>query len=85
MDNREEGLIMPDPLPLQTSLNQLTQESHLKRHNTRPGAYVDVFVDDFLVMPQGPTRRRHHIRSTLFHSLEKVLRPLHSVRISDRK
>ena len=37
---------------------------------------MDIFVDDFLGLTQGPRNRRRHIRRTLFHALDKVFWPL---------
>ena len=37
---------------------------------------MDVFVDDFLGLAQGPWHCRRHVRHTLFHAFDKVFRPL---------
>ena len=47
--------------------------------------YVDVFVDDFLGLAQGPRHQRHYFRRTLFHALDKVFRPLDSQDAKQRK
>ena len=47
--------------------------------------YVDVFVDDFLGLAQGPRHCRRHVRRTLFHALDKVFRPLDQQDASQRK
>jgi hypothetical protein len=36
----------------------------------------DVYVDDFIGMVQGKPYHRQHVKRILFHSLDKVLRPL---------
>ena len=33
-------------------------------------------MDDFLRLAQGPSHHRHHVRRTVFHALDKVIRPL---------
>ena len=37
---------------------------------------MDVFVEEFLGLAQGPRHRRRHVRRTLFHVLDKVFWPL---------
>ena len=46
---------------------------------------MDVFVDEFLGLGQGPWNRHRHIRHTLFHALEKVFRPLDRQDTKQRK
>jgi hypothetical protein len=41
----------------------------------QPLGQFDIYVDDFLGMAQGNTRRLHRLRRTLFHTLDEVLRP----------
>ena len=48
-------------------------------------AYVDVFVDDFLGLAQGPRHRLSHVRRTLFHALDKVFRTLDQQDTKQRK
>ena len=45
----------------------------------------DVFVDDFLWLAQGLTHRRHYMCRTLFHTLDKVFRPLEKLDPPQRK
>ena len=45
----------------------------LRKH---PLAYVDIYVDDFIVLAQGPPSNRANIRNTVFHTIDQVLRPL---------
>ena len=48
----------------------------LRRHHPRPVANLDVFVDDFIGMCQGPKPRRSTVRRVILHSLDEVFRPL---------
>ena len=45
-------------------------------HKRRPLQYVDIYVDDFVVLAQGNPSLRNRIRNTLFHTIDTVLRPL---------
>ena len=72
MDNRAEALVIPDSPPLQISLVGLSREPYLKLTNAKPTASVDVLVNDFLGLAQGPAHRCHHAQRTLFRALEKV-------------
>lgn len=47
-----------------------------RRHRSKPLASVDVFVDDFIGMCQGPKPTRKLVRRVMLHSLDKVFRPL---------
>ena len=53
---------------------------HLQPHQTHcpsvPLAYVDLYMDDFLGLAQGHPRLRERVRSTLFHSIDQIFRPL---------
>ena len=51
-----------------------TRTHALKPHD-RPLAYVDVYMDDFLGLAQGHPGLRERVRSTIFHSIDDVLRP----------
>ena len=42
-------------------------------HN--PLSYVDIYMDDFLGLAQGHPGLRERVRSTIFHSIDDVLRP----------
>ena len=46
---------------------------------------MDVFVDNFLGLTQGPRHHRRHVRRTLFHALDKVFRPLDRQDAKQRK
>ena len=41
-----------------------------------PLAYVDAFVDDYILAAQGSKQQRRDVRRTLFHCIDAVLRPL---------
>ena len=47
--------------------------------------YMDVFVNNFIVLAQGLTHRRHHVRRTLFHALDEVFLPLENLDPTQRK
>ena len=42
---------------------------------TGPLAYVDIYMDDFIGLAQGHPGLRERVRSTIFHSIDAVLRP----------
>ena len=63
----------------------MNRNPYLWRPKAKLLAYVDVFVDDFLGMVQGPRQRRRHVRRTLFHALDKVFRPLDRQGTKQRK
>jgi hypothetical protein len=44
---------------------------------TKPLSYVDIYMDDFLALSQGHGGQRNHVRATIFHTIDKLLRPLH--------
>jgi hypothetical protein len=52
---------------------------------SRPLSYVDVYMDDFLALAQGHGGQRNHVRATLFHAIDRILRPLHPTDSSFRK
>ena len=76
LDDRAEAIEPPPAPPLTQEHAQLTRNPYLRQPKAKLLAYVDVFVDDFLGLAQGPRHRRHHVRRTLFHALNKVFRPL---------
>ena len=63
----------------------MTRDLYLQRPKAKLLAYMDACVDDFLGLAQGPRNRRRHVRSTLFHTLDKVLRPLDRQDTKQRK
>ena len=85
LDARAENIV-PAPAPgEQKCFKDLGRDPYLQRKNAPLLAYVDVFVDDFLGLAQGPRHRRRHVRRTLFHALDKVFRPLDGQDAKQRK
>ena len=41
-----------------------------------PLKYVDVFMDDFILLAQGPFKRQYQVRRILLECLYLVIRPL---------
>jgi hypothetical protein len=80
LESQAETLpLLPLPSSQQARSNAATQlpaNIPRRRHHTRPVANVDVFVDDFIAMCQGPKPRRQTVRRVLLHSLDEVFRPL---------
>ena len=50
-------------------------QNHSMQPYNRPLSYVDVYMDDFLGLAQGHPGLRERVRSTIFHSIDDVLRP----------
>jgi hypothetical protein len=46
-----------------------------RTRNSRPLAKFDIYVDDFLGIAQGRSKRLRQLRRVLFHTLDEVLRP----------
>ena len=85
LDIKEEA-VDPPPAPLLTQEHaNLTRDPYLWRPNAKLLSYVEVFVDDFLGLAQGPRHRRRNVRRTLFHALDKVFRPLDWQEANQRK
>ena len=62
--------IVPPPAPLLAQEHaKLTHNPYLWRPKAKFLAYVDVFVDEFLGLAQGPRNRRRHDRRTLHDAL----------------
>ena len=80
-----EAIAPPPAPPLAQEHAQLTRNPYLRRPKAKLLAYMDVFVDDFLGLAQGPRHRRRHVRRTLFHALDKVFRPLDRQDTKQRK
>ena len=76
LDNRAEAIVSLPAPPLTQEHAKLTRNAYLRHPKAKLLAYMDVFVDDFLGLAQGPWHRRRHVRRTLFHVPDKVLRPL---------
>ena len=59
--DRSESLVVPYSPPLQSSLAGLSQYPYLSCINTKPTTYVDIFIDNFFYLLQGPTYRRRYV------------------------
>jgi hypothetical protein len=48
----------------------------LLTHNrlSKPAAFIDVFVDDFIAVAQGNQHRLRTVRRTLMHAIDEVLK-----------
>ena len=66
LDDRAEAIDTPPAPPPTQEHAQLTRDPYLRRPQAKLLAYVEVFVDDFLGLAQGPRHRRRHVRRTLF-------------------
>ena len=76
IDDREEAVAPPPEPTLAAEHTQLTRNPYLRRPKAKLLVYVDVFVDNFLGLAQGPRHRHCHVRRTLFHALDKVFRTI---------
>ena len=85
LDNLAEAVAPPTAPSLSSEHTKLTLDSYLRRPKAKLLAYVDVFVDGFLGLAQGPRHRHHHVRRTLFHALDKVFWPLDQKDTKQRK
>ena len=63
----------------------MTRDPYLRCLKAKLLTYVDIFVDDFLGLLQGPQHLRRHVCCTLFHTLDKVFRPLDRQDTKQRK
>ena len=75
LDERAEAVLVEPAPSLDKKLGALPRDHYLGRKNSQLLQYVDVFVDEFLGLAQGPRHRRCHVRRTLFHALDKVFHP----------
>ena len=72
----------PAPEPITPAPAPVGPTRHTPAHQTRTGfrqqplAYWDIYVDDFVGLVQGNTRRRTKVKRALLSSLDQVLRPL---------
>ena len=52
MDDMAEAIVREEPPTLQPKLVGLMKETYLRQANANLGAYIDVFVEKFLGLPQ---------------------------------
>ena len=76
LDDRAEAVVLEPAPPKDEAAHPIPRNPYLGRRNAQLLQYVDVFVDDFLGLVQGPRHCRRHVRRSLFHALDEVLRPL---------
>jgi hypothetical protein len=62
----------PDPAPTST---KTPMQLRRKVAPHAPVGCIDVYVDDFIGLAQGPARRRRRIRAILFHAIDHIFRP----------
>ena len=80
-----EAIFREAPPTLHLLMAGLTSYIYLRRANSKLSAYVDVFVDYFLGLAQGPAHRQRRLWQTLFHYIYKVFRTCESGDSSNRK
>jgi hypothetical protein len=71
-------LLYPAPTFDTPSVGIPKRRSPMLPSRSRILASIDVFVDDFIGLAQGSSKRLHRIRRTLMRSIDDVLRPLDS-------
>jgi hypothetical protein len=67
--------VLPSSVPQPLMDDRLLTSDRMLTHE-KPLTYVDVYMDDFLVLAQGHPSRRRNVRSTVFHTIDSCLRPL---------
>ena len=72
LDNRAEVIVPPPAPPLAQEHAKLTCDPYLRRPKAKLLAYVEVFIDDFLGLVQGPRHRCRHVHRTILHALDNV-------------
>ena len=85
LDGRVAAVASSADHTLDPTVVTLSQDTLLLRTNAQLLAYVEIFVDDFIGLAQGPTQRCYHVRRTFFHILDKVFRPLENTDPTQRK
>ena len=66
---------LPNRRPNATTTSQQPRETFALKPYQHPLSYVDVYMDDFLGLAQGHPGLRERVRSTIFHSIDDILRP----------
>ena len=74
-------------LSLPTTRHFKPQSSRASSHHTGGPLleYVDVFMDDFILLTQGPLARQQQVRQILLECLDSVIRPLDHTDRKERK
>ena len=85
LDEMAEAIVRESLPTLQPELKGMTRELYLRRSHSKPGAYVEVFIEAFLVLTQQLAHWRRQVLLTLFHALDKVFRPCDSVNLTNSK
>ena len=80
-----EDIVREEPPTTYQALVGLARYPYLSWANVKLDAYVDVFVEKFLGIPQGPAKQRQQVRKTLLHFLDKVFRPCDSSVLDNHK
>ena len=78
LNTRVEDVAKPPAPSLRPNLAALQQDFHLHRQNSCLLSYVEIFLNDFLDLEQGPTHRCHTVRWALFHAINAVFITLNS-------
>ena len=84
-DDMEASVVTTASPTLDPTLVPLSWDPLLLCANAQLLVYVDIFFDDFLGLAQGPTHQRRQVCRILFHTLDKVFRPLEKLDPPQRK
>ena len=76
IDDRAESVAPPQAPLLAAEHTKSIRDPYLRPPKAKLLAYVDVFVENFLGLAQGPRHRCRHVRCMLLHALDKVFWPL---------
>ena len=84
LDNLVEAAVIADWQTIQPDLDEMIFKAYLKQLNWKTTAYIDIFVDGFLVLAQGTTHRQWNFCRTFFHTMENILKPLDAHNMHDQ-
>ena len=62
LDDKAELIVRKEPSTLQPALGVLTRDPYLRWANANPAAYVNIFVDNFQGLSQGPAHWWRRVR-----------------------
>ena len=85
MDDMEKAIVREATPTIQLELTGLTRDPYLRQSKNKLSAYIDVFVNNFLELDQGPAHRRRQVWQIFFHILDKVLCTCESGDLKNRK